>query len=141
MDKKATLALLLPSILIVGLAGFALLHATDLLPDPKDLAWNEHRLDELAQGISSGKVNPKPERFVEMLHGAYRRRYELHEGLAKAHAIEFRFLGYSLLAVMLMQVWVVFRVRASANKAAAPNGGPAEPSGNSNVGGGPPSVS
>ena len=130
MDKKANLALLLPSLLLVGLAGFALLRATDLLPDPKDLAWNEHRLDELAQGISSGKMNPKPERFLEMLHSAYRRRYEAVEGLAKAHAIRSRFLGYSMLIIVLFQAWVVFRVRASAN-AATPNGGVGTRLGNS----------
>ena len=124
MTKKDIVFLLVPSGLFVGMAFLAFIYADALLPDQKYHDTMQQKVRELVQKMQTGEAHPKPEDLVEALGNSYRREFDTQRALATAHAKTSRVLGWGVLAGVVLQFYVVFRVKAGLRKRDAQQSAP-----------------
>jgi hypothetical protein len=105
MSKRDILFLTLPSIVLIVIGATALALAGDLLKGRQD--------DErVVQKLRTGGVDLKPENVMEMLINSRSRELEL----AGNCATFLRLIGGCAFAGAVLQVYVLFRVRAGCKK-------------------------
>ncbi len=116
MTKKDILFLLIPSALFAAMAGLLLFYATAFFPDRNHEQRTQKRVDELVRKAQSGEMGTKSDKLVEMLTRSWRREDELQGDLTKFHAQISRYAGCGILLGIVVQIYVIFRVKAGLRK-------------------------
>lgn len=119
MDPKPLVFVLLPSFLFTVVAIVLLYYAPrGFSLDENYKLKTEKRIAELTRNVQTGEVGKTPDELVEMIGNSWRRRDELQESLAKAHIQISRIAAGTILAGVMLQIYVCFRVKVSARPTA-----------------------
>ena len=114
MSKRDVLFLSMPSLLFVAMAALSLYYAGSLRPDPQRHQKTEKDIAELVQKAEKGEVST--DRLVKLLGDSWRKRDLLHETLAGFHSEVLKRCGYGVLGGVVLQFYVIFRVKAGLRK-------------------------
>jgi hypothetical protein len=116
MTKKDVLFLLAPSILFVTVAAVSLVYATALSPSPREKQGTQRRIDRLVRDAQRGEFGPEPDKLVGMLSKSWRTSDDLQEVLGNGHAQFSELVGCGVLVGVMVQIYVIFRVKAAHKK-------------------------
>jgi hypothetical protein len=112
MNKKDVTYLLLPSVFFILLARMTLTYAGYLLPDPRHNEILERNIAVLEKSAQNGEFGTNSDGVVKLLEDSWRRKDFVVTTIGNAHAVISRYVGWSLLIGVALQIWVIFRVRA-----------------------------
>ena len=116
MTKREVIFLLAPSVLFVLMAASALIYASALRPEPQREQRTQKNIDELVRKAQNGEFGPNPEIIVNAVSDAWRARDVVHETVSGFHASLSRRVGYGVLCGVMVQIYVIFRVKAGLRK-------------------------
>jgi hypothetical protein len=110
------LFLLLPSGFFLFMAVFLILNAATLFPNPQPEQSTQARIDLYVRMAQSGAFGPQPDKLMGVLTNSWHGNGKLHEILAQKYAQVLSVQGYFLIAGVVVQVYVILRVKAGFKK-------------------------
>src|SRR5258708_175133 len=116
MTKKDILFLLAPSILFITVAGASLRYATAFSPSAREKQGTQRRIDQFVRDAQRGDFGPEADKLVRMLSNSWRTSDELHDVLGRGHAQLSDLVGCGVLVGVVVQIYVIFRVKAAHKK-------------------------
>jgi hypothetical protein len=109
MIRKELLLLLLPTLLFVFIAGESFFLATRFSPNER---FTQKVIDKLIREARSGDYGPNPDILVARLKNAWQSEDCLMANFARVNSVT----GWGLVSGVVLQVYVIFRVKASMRK-------------------------
>ena len=113
MTKKEILFLLLPSAFLVLISGLAFSGANAFSFSPRIEQRRQQDFEKFVAKVESGAVELTKEKSVKLLRDSR----NVEEAMVAGHASASRIFGGAILISVILQVYVVFRVRAGRAKA------------------------
>jgi hypothetical protein len=113
MTRKEILFLLLPSAFLVLISGLAFSGANAFSFSPRIEQRRQKDFEKFIASVESGAVELTKEKSVKLLRDSR----NVEEAMVAGHASTSRTLGAAILVGVIVQVYVVFRVRAGRVKA------------------------
>ena len=113
MTKKEILFLLLPSAFLVFISGLAFSGANAFSFSPRIEQRRQQDFEKFMAKVESGVVELTKEKSVKLLRDSR----NVEEAMVAGHTSTSRMLGAAILVGVILQVYVVFRVRAGRAKA------------------------
>ncbi len=115
MTKRDTLFLLLPSAFLILIAVLALSSARAFSFVPRIEQRRQQDFERFVAKIQSGEVQPTKEKWIDLLRGSR----EVAAEIEKGHAALARILTAGIFVGVLIQTYVIFRVKAGLRKTAS----------------------
>jgi flagellar biosynthesis regulator FlaF len=116
MTKKDTLFLLLPSAFLILIAVLALSCAPAFSFVPRIEQRRRQNFERFVAMVQSGELQPTKEKWIELLRGSREVGAEVATDLEKGNATLMRMLAAAILLGVLIQAYVIFRVKAGLRK-------------------------
>lgn len=106
----------MPSGLFMAMAVLALLHASALLPNPQQAEETQNNIDKLVLKAQEPDLAKKSDWAVLLLRDSWRRTDLLQASMANAYYVSMSSIGFGILAGIVLQVYVIVRVRTHLQK-------------------------
>jgi hypothetical protein len=112
-SKRDTVFLLLPSAFLLVIAALALSSANAFSFDRQIEQRHQQNFEEFVAKIQSGEVQPTKEKWIITLRDSKK----IEADVEKAHATLSRILASGIFVGVLIQMYVIFRVKAGLRRA------------------------
>jgi len=115
MTKRDVIFLLLPGAFLLFIAVLALSSARAFSFSPRIEQRRQQDFERFVAKVQSGEVQPTKDKWIELLRGSRQVAAVMENG----HALFAKLLAAGILAGVLIQTYVIFRVKAGFRKAAS----------------------
>ena len=88
-------------------------YANEFFAEPGQVQKTEKRIEELRYNVQSGKLEPMPEVLIGIVGKAWKQEDEVQQEMAKAHAHIAIASACTIFLAVLLQIYVIFRVKAA----------------------------